>query len=92
MLERKNEVNLKCEKCGEEFESTGQLKKHMRSHDSGKKTKCNECSRMFDEEWKLKAHIKTHLSYSCENCGKNFKSEDVLSKNKLIAHENHKLQ
>ena len=63
----------------------------MRSHDSGKKTKCNECSRMFDEEWKLKAHIKTHISYSCENCGKNFKSEDVLSKHKLIAHENHKL-
>ena len=68
-----------------------------REYDEAMLKKCKEfkyekCEKVFTEEWKFKAHKEDHVDkYSCEECERTFKCEDILCKHQKIAHENLKL-
>ena len=85
-------VEMKCKTCDQLFNKLSDLKKHAKTHNSRRGPfECKECERSFNEEWKLEAHIKTHKLYSCEQCVKQFKSQDIKEKHVEIAHGNLKL-
>ena len=90
-LSRKN-TTFNCGKCNEVFESLVILNKHKKNHNkSNAKLRCDECERTFDEDWKLNAHMKTHKKYTCDQCDKAYKFQDILEKHVKIVHENVKL-
>ena len=42
-------------------------------------------------KWNMKNHVETHiegLSYSCEQCGKKFRSKNSFSNHKSVYHKN----
>ena len=85
---------FRCNMCDEEFESIGVLNTHRKNDhqtQSYEMFKCDECKRCFNEEWKLSAHLKCHKKYTCNQCDKSFKCQDIMEKHIRISHENVKL-
>ena len=84
---RKKRASFKCQKCGEELESLGDLKEHKKKHKSCIPFfNCDECEKSFKDESKLQEHIKKHIKFPCDDCGKMFDFEITLEKHNEAVH------
>ncbi|XP_036072527.1 zinc finger protein ZFMSA12A-like isoform X2 [Oryzias melastigma] len=69
-----------CGVCGDAFESTEELKEHLRNYD--KVYKCEECGKTFLKILLLKSHLAVHsknANFRCDICGKKFGAERALN-------------
>ena len=82
-----------CDQCQRSYAQQGELNRHKKmSHGENKFFMCNKCSKTFRREEPYEEHIKTCAAeaghkikqiYSCEICGKCFKSDRYMKKHKL---------
>ena len=84
-----DKVTFKCDVCDEDFDSSNDLKKHIKnSHRSNQEAlQCVGCKRDFNEKWKLDAHTKSHCKYSCDICSETFRSEAIKANHIKVAHK-----
>ena len=70
-------INYKCDVCGQNFQTLGDLTTHMKSiHDQVKKHKCFQCGLSFFQNDTLTNHIESvhgeSSIHKCELCEKSF--------------------
>ncbi|XP_045469772.1 zinc finger protein 613-like [Harmonia axyridis] len=71
---KKNELELSCERCSINFGKKSEYDYHM-SQVHEKNISCEICGKAFRTTYKLKHHMASHIgekSYSCTNCDKSF--------------------
>ncbi|KOC61939.1 Transcription factor IIIA [Habropoda laboriosa] len=66
-----------CPKCSLHISNAHNLKRHLSAihGDHNNKLVCQECNETFAKKYQLKAHVAIHssISYTCDQCNKNFK-------------------
>ena len=71
------QIQLKCDICDKEFQSSNGLKYHFNTtHNLEKEYQCNICQKVFNIQNQLTLHVKTvHENkkfHECDSCGKSF--------------------
>ena len=86
---KKQEEQIKCDECGENFVNKIDLRTHIkRTHP--KNIICNNCDKIFHESWQYEKHLESHSMVKdkkCDTCGKTFFLEWRL-KQHLNVHTN----
>ena len=82
---RQNEAGVRCEKCGDTFQSRATLESHEKEHVG---YICQKCERNFTNEKEFNQHEIDHeeKQYNCEHCDEAFQQEETL-KNHFKLHE-----
>jgi DNA-directed RNA polymerase subunit RPC12/RpoP len=83
------EKSCKCDICGENFSTKGNLKTHMRNHSGEKPYECPECFKRFKQLSNLRQHARNHSGekpYKCANCSKRFKQLSNLNQHVYNKH------
>ena len=81
IMEKMTHMLLKCDTCGENFNTKFKLKNHMRKH---KIVICTECGKQTDAS-NSKRHLSTHNRKkinSCHYCEKTFANKSYLHQHK----------
>ena len=80
--------DIVCEKCGQNFETRHQWKKHVSFHHNDRTFACKLC----DKTWKNKNLLSVHIGRDhcepaqCEHCPKMFRNKENLRKHILRMH------
>ena len=78
------QVKYPCDHCGVKFRSHNRLKRHLRSMVSYKCFRCNETFANSKARWNHM--VKMHLDISCNECDKNFYSNERYEKHLQAEH------
>ena len=73
---------FKCEICGNCFQLSGSLTRHMRIHAAEPPFKCKICSHVFTQSYHLKSHLLIHTGekpFKCTECNKRFRERKTLT-------------
>jgi KRAB domain-containing zinc finger protein len=97
-----NPEQFKCQICGHQKTSKGQLKDHLKTHDVNrdKKFKCDQCDFQNDRKVKFVLHLTQHeklnekfrkfpTAVKCEKCFSVLKDGKAYEKHVKLMHENH---
>ena len=78
---------LSCSLCHKLFQSSKNLKRHLRNHTGEKPYKCSLCTKTFSRAYDLKKHAQTQTEeklYNCNVCKKSFSDISYLKKHLRI--------
>lgn len=81
-----------CENCGKRFNTTGNLRNHVRIHSGLKPFICSTCGNAFRTVGNLINHERTHTlpapcaSFRCPTCRRNFRSATELRRHRRKWH------
>jgi len=76
-----------CQQCDKSFSTAGTLKTHIeKTHNAGPPLPCPHCGRFFQymEQHIQHKHEVRSASFTCEECGKNFKFKNDVSRHKKV--------
>ena len=59
---------FKCDVCGDEFEESWKLEKHMTIEHQAENYSCDHCAKSFYMEWRFKRHIAVHDNSDRRKC------------------------
>lgn len=84
--------SLKCEQCGDEYENSKALTRHVFKEHYEIKYKCNCCMISFSDKKNLKRHRETihrieNSTFKCPDCDKDFNRQDNLDSHILWVHQ-----
>lgn len=81
-----NRDDMKCDLCDTDFESEGEIRKHMMIHLGRKVLTCKTCNYKCFYKNALKTHACKKQRYKCDLCKKNFHGRRALDKH-MKSHE-----
>ncbi|XP_052234994.1 zinc finger protein 148-like isoform X2 [Dreissena polymorpha] len=77
-----------CRYCGQQFESTDQMQKHIQEHVEGKTPhECSVCGKTYRTPSKLQRHVRVHSGerpYACSICGRRFTRSDHVKQHMKV--------
>ena len=78
-----------CDRCGETFSDSFQLKAHAQEHEKNDGHECDICEKTFTSKSEVETHVKEHMirKNQCETCEEVFSSESDLKSHILSKHE-----
>ena len=83
-----HQVPLSCHICHKGFARKDLLTRHSLLHDNEKSYECSSCDKSFTIKDYLISHIKTHKSnkqlFSCDQCQKFIKEENLVKLRNLL--------
>lgn len=77
-----------CRYCGQQFDSTDQMQKHIQEHVEGKTPhECSVCGKTYRTPSKLQRHVRVHSGerpYACTVCGRRFTRSDHVKQHMKV--------
>ena len=77
-----------CRYCGQQFDSTDQMQKHIQEHVEGKTPhECSVCGKTYRTPSKLQRHVRVHSGerpYACSVCGRRFTRSDHVKQHMKV--------
>ncbi|WAR16305.1 ZF69B-like protein [Mya arenaria] len=77
-----------CRYCGQQFENTEQMQKHIQEHVEGKTPhECSVCGKTYRTPSKLQRHVRVHSGerpYACSVCGRRFTRSDHVKQHMKV--------
>ncbi|KAL4217946.1 hypothetical protein ACF0H5_022685 [Mactra antiquata] len=77
-----------CRYCGQQFESTDDMQRHIQEHVTGKAPhECSVCGKTYRTPSKLQRHVRVHSGerpYACSICGRRFTRSDHVKQHMKV--------
>ncbi|XP_069054897.1 zinc finger protein 497-like [Lepisosteus oculatus] len=84
---RPGERPFTCGHCGRGFNTSSQVKSHLRVHTGERPFACRQCPKAFNHLSTLRRHLRVHTGerpFACRQCGKGFGDRGNLRKHQRV--------
>ena len=67
-VKRRHSIPVTCEICGESFDNSCKLEKHLKNHSEASVFSCSTCGKTFYMRWRLNKHMALHNETDLKHC------------------------